>query len=55
MCYNESMQTTELQKTKTVRISKNNYDKVVAAGRYGQTFDSILSTFLEQKEAENNK
>ncbi|MDR4510994.1 MAG: hypothetical protein MRJ93_04735 [Nitrososphaeraceae archaeon] len=49
------MQHTSLQnKTKVVRISDKNYNKVISIGRYGETFDSILSKFLNQEEAKDN-
>jgi hypothetical protein len=34
--------------SKVVRISNNNYQKLVSQGKYGDTFDSILSRILEQ-------
>ena len=32
--------------SKVVRISNNNYQKLVSQGKYGDTFDSILSRIL---------
>jgi hypothetical protein len=34
--------------SKVVRISNNNYQKLVSQGKYGDTFDSILSRILGQ-------
>jgi hypothetical protein len=34
--------------SKVVRISNNNYQKLVSQGKYGDTFDSIMSRILGQ-------
>jgi hypothetical protein len=34
--------------SKVVRISNNNYQKLISQGKYGDTFDSILSRILKQ-------
>ena len=36
--------------SRTIRISKNNYEKLVSQGKYKDTVDSILSKILEQNE-----
>jgi hypothetical protein len=37
-------------RSKVVRISNNNYEKLVSQGKYGDTFDSILCRILDQIE-----
>jgi hypothetical protein len=47
--YSITMQQLDIdQDSKVVRISKNNYQKLVSQGKYGDTFDSILSRILGQ-------
>ena len=46
--------------SKVVRISNSNYQKLISQGKYGDTFNSILSRILGQsiqleKETQNKK
>jgi hypothetical protein len=34
---------------KLIQVSKNNYEKLVSLGKYGDTIDTIISRVLEQK------
>ena len=36
--------------TKVIRISNENYQKIVTQGQFGDTFDSILTRMLSQNE-----
>jgi predicted CopG family antitoxin len=36
------------KESKTIRISKENYDKIVSLGDMTRTFDSVLSDIMEK-------
>jgi antitoxin component of MazEF toxin-antitoxin module len=47
--YNVIMQQLNLEQgSKVVRISSNNYKKIVARAKFGMTFNEALSNTLEQ-------
>ena len=37
-------------KSRTIRISNRNYERLAEQGRFGETVDSVLSRILEQNE-----
>lgn len=39
-------------KQTTIRISKNTHDKLTQLGKFGETYDDILSRMLSGKETE---
>jgi endonuclease III len=40
--------------SKVIRISNENYQKIVAQGQFRDTFDSILTRILSQNEKKEN-
>ena len=37
-----------VKENKLIQVSKNNYEKLILLGKYGDTLDSIISRVLEQ-------
>ena len=42
----------ELNNRTTISLSKNNYDKLSQLGKFGESFDTLVSRLLEQVKEE---